>query len=124
MGKGMKAGKRPKAPGAGGGGGKDMQKQMQQVQAMQKKMDELQGEIEKMEATATSGGGAVTVVANGKKEITSIKIKPEAVDPDDVEMLEDLILTAANEAIRQMEEVSQNEMAKLSNSLGLPPGMM
>jgi len=122
----MKAGKRPKAPGAGGGGGgsKDMQKQMQQVQAMQKKMDELQGEIEKMEATATSGGGAVTVVANGKKEITSIKIKPEVVDADDIEMLEDLILTAANEAIRQMEEISQNEMAKLSSSLGLPPGMM
>ena len=124
MGKGMKAGKRPKAPGAGGGGGKDMQKQMQQVQAMQKKMDELQGEIEKMEATATSGGGAVTVVANGKKEISSIKIKPEVVDADDIEMLEDLILTAANEAIRQMEEISQNEMAKLSSSLGLPPGMM
>jgi len=122
MGKGMKAGKRPKAPGAGGG--KDMQKQMQQVQAMQKKMDELQGEIEKMEATATSGGGAVTVTANGKKEITSIKIKPEVVDPEDIEMLEDLILTAANEAIRQMEEISQNEMAKLSSSLGLPPGMM
>jgi len=124
MGKGMKAGKRPKAPSVGGGGGKDMQKQMQQVQAMQKKMDELQGEIEKMEATATSGGGAVTVVANGKKEITSIKIKPEVVDADDIEMLEDLILTAANEAIRQMEETSQNEMAKLSSSLGLPPGMM
>ena len=125
MGKGMKAGKRPKAPGtSGGGGGKDMQKQMQQVQAMQKKMDELQGEIEQMEATATSGGGAVTVVANGRKEITSIKIKPEVVDADDIEMLEDLILTAANEAIRQMEEVSQNEMAKLSSSLGLPPGMM
>lgn len=124
MGKGMKAGKRPKAPGVGGGGGKDMQKQMQQVQAMQKKMDELQGEIETMEATATSGGGAVTVVANGKKEITSIKIKPEVVDPEDIEMLEDLILIAANEAIRQMEEISQNEMAKLSSSLGLPPGMM
>lgn len=125
MGKGMKAGKKPKTPGIGGGGGnKDMQKQMQQVQAMQKKMDELQSEIEKMETTATSGGGAVTVVANGKKEITSIKIKPEVVDADDIEMLEDLILTAANEAIRQMEEISKNEMAKLSSSLGLPPGMM
>ena len=91
---------------------------------MQRKMDELQGEIEKMEATATSGGGAVTVTANGKKEIASIKIKPEAVDPDDVEMLEDLIITAANEAIRQMEAISQQEMAKLSNSLGLHPGLM
>lgn len=119
----MKAGKRPKAPSTGGGS-KDMQKQMQQMQAMQKKMDELQGEIEKMEATATSGGGVVTVVANGRKELTSIKIKPEVVDVDDIEMLEDLILTAANEAIRQMEEISQNEMAKLSSSLGLPPGMM
>jgi len=122
MGKGMKAGKRPKAPGAGGS--KDMQKQMQQVQIMQRKMDELQGEIEKMEATATSGGGAVTVTANGKKEITSIQIKPEVVDPEDIEMLQDLILIAANEAIRQMEEVSQSEMAKLSGDLGLPPGIL
>lgn len=122
MGKGMKAGKRPKPPGAGGG--KDMQKQLQQMQDMQRRMDSLQGEIEKMEATATSGGGAVTVTVNGSKQITSVGIKPDVVDPEDVEMLEDLILTAANEALRQMEEISQSEMSKLTGSLGLPPGIL
>lgn len=115
MGKGMKAGKRPKAPGAG-----NMQKQMQQMQAMQRKMDALQAEIDEMETTATSGGGAVSVVVSGKKEIKDIQIKPEVVDPDDVEMLQDLILAAANEALRQMEEISQNEMSKLTAGLGIP----
>ena len=96
MGKGMRAGKKPKASGAG-----NMQKQMQQMQAMQRKMDEVQAEINEMEATATSGGGAVTVTVSGAKEIKDIQIKPEVVDPDDVEMLQDLVLTAANEALRQ-----------------------
>lgn len=112
MGKGMKAGKRPKAPGAG-----NMQKQMQQ---MQRKMDELQAEINEMEATATSGGGAVTVTVSGKKEIKDIQIKPEVIDPDDAEMLQDLIMVATNEALRQMEEISQNEMSKLTAGLGIP----
>ena len=102
MGKGMKAGKRPKAPGAG-----NMQKQMQQMQQMQRKMDELQAEINEMEATATSGGG-------------DIQIKPEVIDPDDAEMLQDLIMVATNEALRQMEEISQNEMSKLTAGLGIP----
>lgn len=125
MGKGMKAGKRPKPPGTGGGaGGAGMQKQLQQMQAMQRRMDELQGELEQKETTATSGGGAVTVTVNGRKEITAVVIKPEVVDPEDVEMLQDLILTAANEALRQMEELSQSEMSKLTGSLGLPPGLM
>lgn len=115
MGKGMKAGKKPKAPGMG-----NMQKQMAQMQAMQKKMDAVQAEIEEMEASATSGGGAVTVVVSGKKEIKDIQIKPEVVDPDDVEMLQDLIMVAANEALRQMEEISQNEMSKLTAGLGIP----
>ena len=112
MGKGMKAGKRPKAPGAG-----NMQKQMQQ---MQRKMDELQAEINEMEATATSGGGAVTVTVSGKKEIKDIQIKPEVIDPDDAEMLQDLIMVATNEALRQMEEISQNEMSKRTAGLGIP----
>ena len=125
MGKGMKAGKRPKPPGTGGGaGGAGMQKQLQQMQAMQRRMDELQGELEQKETTATSGGGAVTVTVNGRKEITAVVIKPEVVDPEDVEMLQDLILTAANEALRQMEELSQSEMSILTGSLGLPPGLM
>ncbi|MCB6993303.1 YbaB/EbfC family nucleoid-associated protein [bacterium 210820-DFI.6.37] len=115
MGKGMRAGKKPKAPGAG-----NMQKQMQQMQAMQRKMEELQNEIDQMETTATSGGGAVTVTVTGKKEIKNIEIKPEVVDPDDIEMLQDLVLVAANEALRQMEEISQNEMNKLTGSLGIP----
>lgn len=115
MGRGMKAGKKTKAPGMG-----NMQKQMQQMQAMQRKMDALQAEIDEMETTATSGGGAVSVVVSGKKEIKDIQIKPEVVDPDDVEMLQDLILAAANEALRQMEEISQNEMSKLTAGLGIP----
>lgn len=115
MGKGMRAGKKPKAPGAG-----NMQKQMQQMQAMQRKMDEVQAEINEMETTATSGGGAVTVTVTGAKEIKDIQIKPEVVDPDDVEMLQDLVLAAANEALRQMEEISQNEMNKFTSGLGIP----
>lgn len=115
MGRGMRAGKKPKAGGMG-----NMQKQMQQMQAMQRKMDELQNEIDQMETTATSGGGAVTVTVSGKKEIKTIEIKPEVMDPDDIEMLQDLILVAANEALRQMEEISQNEMSKLTGSLGIP----
>ena len=83
MGKGMRAGKKPsKAQGMGGGG---MQKQLQQMQAMQRQMEALQAEIEEKEVTTTAGGGAVTAVINGKKEVVSLEIKPEVVDPDDVE---------------------------------------
>ena len=115
MGKGMRAGKKPKAQGMG-----NMQKQMQQMQAMQRKIDALQDEINEMETSASSGGGAVTVVVTGKKEIKDIQIKPEVVDPDDIEMLQDLIMVAANEALRQMEEISSNEMNKLTAGLGRP----
>lgn len=115
MGKGMRAGKKPKVPGAG-----NMQKQMKQMQAMQQKMDEVQAEINEMEATASSGGGAVTVTVSGAKELKDIQIKPEVIDPDDVEMLQDLIMVAANEALRQMEEISQNKMSELTAGLGIP----
>ena len=114
MGKGMRAGKRPKT------GGGNMQKQMAQMQAVQKQMEEVQAQINEMETSASSGGGAVTVTVNGAKEIKDIVIKPEVVDPDDVEMLQDLVLTAANEALRQMEEISQNEMSKFTSGLGIP----
>lgn len=113
MGKGMRAGKRPSA-----GGG--MQKQLQQMQAMQRKMEELQAEIEEKEVTSTAGGGAVSVVINGKKELTKIELKPEVVDPEDIEMLQDLIIAAVNEGIRQIEEISSNEMSKLTGGLGIP----
>ena len=115
MGKGMKAGKKP-----GGGNAGQMQKQMAQMQAMQRKMAELQEEIDQMETSATSGGGAVTITVNGARQLTKVEIKPEVVDPDDAEMLEDLILTATNEALRQIEEISSQEMGKVTGGLGIP----
>ena len=116
MGKGMRAGKKPSS----GMGGGSMQKQMQQMQAMQRKMEAIQAEIEEKEIETTAGGGAVTVVINGKKEITKLEIKPEVVDPDDVEMLQDLIIVAVNEGIRQIDEISNAEMGKLTGGLGIP----
>jgi DNA-binding YbaB/EbfC family protein len=122
MGKGMRAGKKPSSN-AGGGGQGNMQKQMQQMQMMQRKMEEVQEELETREVEATAGGGAISVKVNGKKEIIAIKIKPEVVDPSDVEMLEDLVMVAANEALRQMEEISQSEMSKVTGGLSIP-GLM
>ena len=122
MGKGMRAGKKPGA-GAGAGGGGNMQKQIQQMQVMQKKMEEMQADLETKEVEATAGGGAVSITVNGKKEIVKVAIKPEVVDPDDVEMLQDLIMVAANEAMRQVEEMSQSEMSKLTGGLSIP-GLM
>lgn len=116
MGKGMRAGKKPSS----GGGQANMQKQMQQMQQMQRKMEEMQDEIDKMEATATAGGGAVSITVNGKKQLVSIEIKPEVLDKDDVEMLQDLIMVAANEALRQMEDIANSEMSKLTGGLSLP----
>lgn len=115
MGKGMRAGKKPKTGGMG-----NMQKQMQQMQAVQRMMEQKQAEIEEMEATATSGGGAVSVTVTGKKEIKNIELKPEVVDPDDIEMLQDLIMVATNEALRQIEEISQKEMGAITAGLGIP----
>lgn len=114
MGKGMRAGKKPSM------GGGSMQKQLQQMQAMQRKMEALQAEIEEKEMTTTAGGGAVTVTINGKKEITALQLKPEIVDPEDIEMLQDLIMVAVNEGIRQIEEMSNAEMSKLTGGLGIP----
>ncbi len=118
MGKGMKAGKKPKAAAP------NMRDQMQQMQAMQRKMEEAQAEVSEMETTVSSGGGAVTVTVSGDKEIKSIELKPEIVDPDDIEMLQDLIITATNEAIREMEQKSQEAMNKVTAGLGLPPGLI
>ncbi|MBE6031632.1 MAG: YbaB/EbfC family nucleoid-associated protein [Firmicutes bacterium] len=116
MGRGMRAGKKPSM----GGGGGSMQKQIQQVQQMQRQMEAIQAELEQKEISATAGGGAVSVTVNGKKELTAVEIKPEVVDPDDVEMLQDLIMAAANEALRQMEELSQSEMSKVTGGLNIP----
>jgi DNA-binding YbaB/EbfC family protein len=118
MGKGMKAGKKP------GVKKNNQMAQMQQIQAMQRRMEEAQSAIEVMETEASAGGGAVTVKVNGKHELVSVTLKPEIVDPDDIEMLQDLIVAAANEAMRQMDEISQTEMNKVTGSMGLPSGLL
>lgn len=103
-----------------GGGMPNMQQLMKQAQKMQKQMEEAQAALEGKEVTATSGGGMVQVVVTGKKEIKSITIKPEVVDPEDIETLEDLVLAAVNEGLRQADELSQKEMGKVTG--GLPTG--
>lgn len=105
------------------GGMGNMNNMMKQAQKMQKEMMRIQEEIEQRTVEASSGGGAVTVVVSGKKDIKSIVIKPEVVDPDDVEMLQDLIMAAVNEAIRQADEMVANEMSKLTGGLNLPGGL-
>lgn len=91
---------------------------MKQVQKMQKQMEETTKELETKEYTASAGGGAVSVTVSGKKEVVSVKLSEEVVDPDDIEMLEDLIMAATNEAFRQMEETSGSAMAKLTGGMG------
>lgn len=104
----------------GGFGGGNMGNLMKQAQLMQKKMEEMQKELESTEFEASVGGGAVVVKANGKKEVVSINIKPEVVDADDVEMLEDLVLSAVNEALRKAEEESASKMGKLTGGMNIP----
>ncbi len=98
---------------------------LKQAQKMQEELLKVQESLADLEVTATSGGGMVTVRANGKQEILEISIKPEAVDPEDVEMLEDLVLAAVNEALRQAASAASEQMAKAAGPLGaiLPPGM-
>lgn len=98
----------------------NMGKMMKQVQKMQANMAKLQEELAEKTVSATAGGGVVEVVANGKQEVVSIKISPDAVDPDDVEMLEDLVLAAVNEALRQAQEMAANEMSKITGNLKIP----
>jgi DNA-binding YbaB/EbfC family protein len=96
----------------------NMNNLMKQAQKMQKQMEENQKELEEKEFTATAGGGAVEVTISGKKEITKVKLSEEVVDPEDIEMLEDLIMAATNEALRQVEEATQSAMSKLTGGLG------
>lgn len=91
---------------------------MKQAQRMQHQMEEGQKELETKEFTAKAGGGAVEVTVTGKKEITKVKLSEEAVDPDDIEMLEDLIVAAANEALRQADEANTELMSKMTGGLG------
>ena len=102
----------------GGGMPGNMANLMKQAQKMQRQMEEAQKVMEDKEVTATSGGGAVEVSVSGKKEITKIKLSEEVVDPEDIEMLEELIVAAVNEALRKIDEESQAAMSKMTGGLG------
>ena len=101
----------------------NMQNMMKQMQKMQKKMAEAQEELGEKRIEGTAGGGMVTVTVSGHKEILEVKIKPEVVDPDDIEMLEDLVLAATNDALKKAEELSASTMGQFTKGLNLPGGM-
>jgi len=100
----------------------NMSNLMKQAQKMQRQMEESQKEMETVEFTAKAGGGAVEVTVTGKKVISKVKLDKEVVDPEDVEMLEDLIMAAVNEAMRMAEEASSDAMSKMTGGLGLGGG--
>jgi len=109
----MAKGRMPGFPG-------NMNNMLKQVQKMQKEMERVQAEIEAMEVESSAGGGAVTVKVNGKRELLGITIQPDVVDPEDVEMLQDLIVAAVNEAMRKAEEMASKEMSKVTGGMNLP----
>ena len=97
---------------------------MKQAQQMQERVKKLQEEAAGQTVEVSSGGGMVTVVANGRQEVLSIKIDPSVVDPSDIEMLQDLVAAAVNEAIRKSQDLMKDEMGKLATGMGLPPGLL
>ena len=101
----------------------NMDGMMKKVQKMQKQMQQMQEEIKQRTIDVTSGGGAVKITMNGEKEVKNLVIDPAAVDPEDVEMLQDLLSAAFNEATKKVDEMMASEMSKLTAGLGLPPGM-
>ena len=100
-------------------GGANMQQLARQAQKLQQQMTKMQEELDAREFEATSGGGMVTAKVNGKRELLALTIKPEAVDPDDVEMLEDMVMAAVNEALRTAAETVEREMGKLTGGMGM-----
>lgn len=96
----------------------NMNNLMKQAQKMQRQMEEAQKALEEQEVTAAAGGGAVEVTVSGKREVIKVKLSEEVVDPDDIEMLEDLIMAATNEALRKVEDASQQSMAQITGGLG------
>ena len=102
------------------GGMGNMQGMLKKVQKMQADMMKLQEELKSRTVETTVGGGAVSVVVSGKKELKAIKIAPSAVDPEDVEMLEDLIISAVNEGMRKVDEMTEKEMGKVTGGMKLP----
>jgi DNA-binding YbaB/EbfC family protein len=109
--------------GAGMGGGGGMGNLMSQMSKLQEEMEKTQAELAEEELTISAGGGMVTVVVTGAQEIRSIKIEPDAVDPDDVEMLEDLVLAAVTEALQKSNALQEERMGALTGGMGLPPGL-
>ena len=101
----------------------NMNNLMKQAQRMQRQMEENQKELETKEFTAKAGGGAVEVTVSGKKEVISVKLTEEVVDPDDIEMLQDLIVAATNEALRMADEASAAVMSKMTGGLGMGGGL-
>ena len=100
--------------------GGNMNQLLKQAQKMQENMQKMQEELETKELESSVGGGAVTVKVNGKKEIVKISIKEEVVDPDDVEMLEDLVMSAVNEALRSVDEMQSSQMSKVTGGMNIP----
>lgn len=108
---------------SGGFGGGNMNNLLKQAQKMQKQMEDMQAELETREFEATAGGGAVKAKVNGKKQLLDIEIKPEVVDPDDVEMLQDLVLVAVNDAMKRADEESGDELKKITGGMSMPGGL-
>ena len=103
-----------------GGGAQNMNSMIKQAQKMQDQITELQEDIEARDFSATAGGGAVDVVLTGKKTIKSLTLKPEVVDPEDIEMLQDLIISAVNEAVNNIESTTEAEMSQITGGVSLP----
>ncbi|MCD8095484.1 MAG: YbaB/EbfC family nucleoid-associated protein [Ruminococcus sp.] len=106
--------------GMGKGSSGNMNQMLKQAQQMQNKITALQEDLEQREFSASVGGGAVDITINGKREVLSLSIKPEVVDPDDVEMLQDLVMSAFNEAVHNLDEVSDAEMSELTGGVSFP----
>ncbi len=99
-------------------------KMLKQLQQMQARMAKIQEELGNKTVTGTAGGGMVEVVANGQQKVLSVTLKPEVVDPADVEMLQDLVLAAVNDAVDKARELASKEMGAVTAGIGLPPGLM
>ena len=104
-------------------GGNSQAAMMKKIQDMQNEMARIQEEVENSEFSASAGGGAVEVTVNGKHEVLAVNIQPEVVDPDDVEILSDMIIAATNEAIRKAADTMEQRMGSATNGLGLPAGL-
>ena len=103
-----------------GGGPQNMNSMLRQAQKMQEDMANLQAELEEREYEVSAGGGVVSVKINGKREVLAINIEPEIVDPDDIETLSDILIAAVNEAIKKVDETSENEMSKITGQMNFP----